>query len=502
MLVGALLWLLLIVISVTEAWSNDRPNIVVFLVDDMGIMDTSVPFLQDSDGQPKREPLNDFYHTLGMERLARQGVRFNDFHAFNVCSPTRISLHTGQNAARHRTTNWINPAQNNPGTRGPRDWNWAGLTENQVTLPRQLREAGYRTIHIGKAHFGPNNYPGSDPLRLGFDENIGGSAIGHPGSYLGAKSFGAGGTHAVPHLEKYANTDTFLTEALTLEACDAIDRAIVDRKPFFLNFSHYAVHTPFESDQRFASRYVDSGRSAQAQAFATLIEGIDKSLSDLIDHLDAAGVAEETLIFFLGDNGSDAPLGGPHEIASSAPFRGKKGSHYEGGTRTPLIVAWAKPNPQSPLQQKWSIQPDSINSGLATICDLFPTIMDIAKIPSPPEHPVDGVSLTARMAGGPAGNRAREFLVHFPHEHRDNYFTMLKLGEWKIVYHYFGMADASSRKVQLFNLSSDIAESHDLVDREPEKSVEMLRRMQELLDEFQALPPQDEFGNQVKIEIE
>ena len=91
-----------------------QPNIVVFLVDDMGVMDTSVPFLTDAAGQPKRYPLNDYYRTPAMERLAAQGIRLNNFCAMSVCSPTRISIMTGQNAARHRTTQWIKPAGNNP----------------------------------------------------------------------------------------------------------------------------------------------------------------------------------------------------------------------------------------------------------------------------------------------------------------------------------------------------------------------------------------------------
>jgi arylsulfatase A-like enzyme len=95
--------------SPLQASEGRPPNLVVFLVDDMGVMDTSVPFLTDANGQPRRYPLNEFYRTPNMERLAARGVRFNNFSAMSVCSPTRISLMTGQNAARHRTTNWINP---------------------------------------------------------------------------------------------------------------------------------------------------------------------------------------------------------------------------------------------------------------------------------------------------------------------------------------------------------------------------------------------------------
>ncbi len=109
------------------AAADPHPNIVVFLVDDMGVMDTSVPFLTDAEGRPKRYPLNDFYRTPNMERLAERGIRFSDFYAMSVCSPTRVSIMTGQNVARHRTTNWINPNRDNAGPHGPPQWNWQGL---------------------------------------------------------------------------------------------------------------------------------------------------------------------------------------------------------------------------------------------------------------------------------------------------------------------------------------------------------------------------------------
>ena len=130
-----LLFVLLLATLTTSVFSAKQPNIVVFLVDDMGIMDTSVPFLTDDDGKPGRYPLNDWYRTPAMERLAERGIRFNQFYAMSVCSPTRISIMTGQNASRHHATNWINPWQNNRGTLGPNDWSWEGLKKGDVTLP-------------------------------------------------------------------------------------------------------------------------------------------------------------------------------------------------------------------------------------------------------------------------------------------------------------------------------------------------------------------------------
>ena len=183
----ACLCLLTVAGEALAAASGDpgRPNIMVFLVDDMGVMDTSVAFLTDPHGHPKRYPLNDYYRTPSMQRLAAQGIRFNQFYAMSVCSPTRISIMTGQNAARHRTTNWINENLDNRGTNGAPDWNWTGLSKGDVTLPGRLRGSGYRTIHVGKGHFGPREHEGADPLNLGFDVNVAGAAFGAPGSYYG-----------------------------------------------------------------------------------------------------------------------------------------------------------------------------------------------------------------------------------------------------------------------------------------------------------------------------
>lgn len=130
-----------------------------------------------------------------------------------------------------------------------------------------------------------------------------------------------------------------------------MEAAVKESRPFFLYLAHYAVHSPFNADPRFADHYKDSGKPAAAQAFATLIEGMDKSLGDVLDQLEKLGVAQDTLFFFLGDNGSDAPLGAEHGVACAAPLRGKKATHYEGGMRVPFIAAWAKPDASNPLAE-------------------------------------------------------------------------------------------------------------------------------------------------------
>lgn len=474
------------------AAADAPPNIVVFLVDDMGIMDTSVPFLTDAAGKPQRYPLNDFYRTPNMDRLAARGIRFNDFSAMSVCSPTRISIMTGQNSARHRTTNWI-AQQDNRGPQGPPEWRWRGLRKEDVTLASRLKTAGYRTIHIGKGHFGPHGHEGADPQNLGFDVNVGGTSIGAPGSYYGKQDFdrvGKSPIHGVSGLERYLGTDIFLTEALTLEAKRHVSEAVARGQPFFLNLAHYAVHAPFDSDPRFAANYRASGKSPQAQAFATLIEGMDKSLGDVLDHLEALGVADNTLIFFLGDNGTDAPLGHQHEVACAAPLRGKKGSHYEGGTRVPFIAAWVKPDAAKPNQQRLPIASGAIQRQQAAVYDLFPTILGAANVGISGSHIYDGITLAPLLTGKPDVERPQRFLMHYPHApHRSDYFTVYRDGPWKVIYHYFPTKVSGGSHYQLFRLDRDPFEQQDLAATEPEELKRMMQGLIKSLEEQDALYP-------------
>jgi arylsulfatase A-like enzyme len=198
-----------------------------------------------------------------MEVLAREGMKFTQAYASAVCSPSRVSLMTGMNAARHQVTNWTLRKDQSPDPENPRmappEWNVNGLSDTTgilhtvvaKTLPMYLKEAGYTTIHVGKAHFGAKDTPGENPLNLGFDVNIAGHAAGGPGSYHGDKNFSAVWRNGdkiwdVPGLEKYYGQKINLTEALTREANQAIEEAVSEDKPFYLYMSHYTVHAPWE----------------------------------------------------------------------------------------------------------------------------------------------------------------------------------------------------------------------------------------------------------------
>ena len=458
----------------------EQPNILIFLVDDMGVMDTSVPFVVDAQGKPQVHPLNQYYNTPSMEALAKTGVRFSHFYANSVCSPSRASLLSGQYSARHKVTQWINPTGKNS---GPKGWNWEGAKAKDITLQSTLRKAGYTTIHVGKAHLGPFKHVGADPLKVGFDINIAGTAIGRPHSYYGEKDYGKGNIRAIPHLDKYHGTDTFLTEALTLEAKATLTKLAKQDKPFFMHMSHYAVHAPFNLDPRFAAKYKTSGKGKSAQAFATLVEGMDKSLGDLIMHLEDIGEAENTLVVFLGDNGSDAPLGSKTTIASSAPYRGKKGTCLEGGMRAPLIIGWAKPSADSAIQKQFPVTQGIVSKKFVHICDLMPTILKVTGTNTPKSHVQDGQELTEFMAKH-TGEHKQEFLMHFPHGHNSSNYTVLRKGDWKLVKHYGDKKQQGM--IELFNVVKDISEENELSAKMPKKVEELDKVMQSRLDDCQA----------------
>ena len=466
--------------------AGDRPNILFFLVDDMGIGDTSVPFLY-REGKPQRIPLNDLYRTPNMEKLAANGRLFTNAYAYSVCSPTRISLLTGQEAPRHRVTTWTHPKLSSIDTglvkttniKSPADWRVTGIDRSLPLLPRLLKQAGYRTLFAGKAHFGPDDTPSGDPTNLGFDLNIAGFGGGGPGSYWGTYNYSANhrtGAHVwdVPGLEKYHGTDTFLTEAITLEMNQAIESSVKTKQPFFAYMSHYAVHAPWQyPDKRFNKNYPKL--TGHALAFATLVEGMDQSLGDMIHKLNHLGVAEETLVIFFSDNGS--------AWSGDGPYRDKKGSRFEGGLRVPLIVAWAKPNPQHPLQKQFAIPTNSVEHDLVTCVDMMPTILRIAGASIPEGALIDGHDISPYFTGTPGTHRPQEFLTHFPHRHRNTLFSTYRQINWKIIYSY------ASQQWELYDLEQDPFERTNLVAARPKIAMSLAKQMVQELDSQDALYP-------------
>ncbi len=479
---AALLFLALLTGSTQSATADTpTPNIVFFFVDDMGWQDTSLPF------HTEITPLNERYRTPNMERLANQGMKFTQAYACAVCSPSRVSLMTGLNAARHMVTNWTlrkdtPPDRNHPVIQPPA-WNLNGLsstpgidrTIHAVTLPTLLRKAGYHTIHCGKAHFGAKDTPGENPLNLGFDVNIAGHAPGGPGSYLGKNNFSAAWRNAdriwdVPGLEKYHGKNIHLTEALTIEANLAVDQAVADGKPFYLYMSHYSVHAPWEADDRFLKTYTDAGLKGLPAVYASMIESMDKSLGDIMSNLQRHGIEENTILVFMTDNGC------PKQLPRNLPLRGHKITPYEGGTRVPLIVKWPG-----------TVKPGTECNDYLIIEDIFPTFLEMAGVTEIEQigGKIDGISFVPLLKQTRPADPNRPLFWHFPNTYDQPPYSSVRQGDWKLIYQHV------TRKLELYNLRDDIGETKNLATDQPERLRQLAQVLTDFLEESGALLPTD-----------
>lgn len=482
------------------AATPERPNIVLFMVDDMGWQDTSVPF------DTAATYLNHRYDTPNMERLAAMGVKMTSAYACSISSPSRCSLMTGMNQARHRVTNWT--LQLNKSTDEPNpyldmpDWNYNGIqpspginnTAVGTSFVQLLHEAGYRTIHVGKAHFGAEGTPSADPLSYGFDINIAGHAAGGPATYLSERCYGYNpdGTKwhprfATPGLEQYWQSGVFLTEALTREALKALHSVRADSAdaPFYLYMSHYAVHVPIDKDERYYDKYIARGLDDTEARYASLIEGMDKSLGDIMDYLAEAGELDNTIIIFMSDNGGldYGARGATDDGRHNSPLRSGKGSAYEGGVREPMIVYWPG-----------IVQPGTTIHDYIIIEDFFPSILEMAGVGAyAVPQTVDGRSFVPLLTGTGSADPERPLVWNTPHtwlpvEFEDKgegygQTCAIRLGDYKLVYFY------RTGVRELYDIREDIGETTDLSATMPALTEELSRRLGQYLRSVGAQRP-------------
>lgn len=451
---------------------DKRPNIILFMVDDMGWQDTSVPF------HTQKTPLNNRYNTPNMERLAAMGVKFTQAYASSVSSPSRCSLMTGVNAARHRVTNWTFtknvPTDERHETLKMPQWNVNGIQAVEdvpysfsvTSLTEILSNNGYITINCGKAHFGATDTPSANPVNLGFKVNIAGHAAGGLASYLGTERFGHNSDgepvslFAVPGLEEYWDNDVFITEALTLEAIKVLESSIEKKEPFFLYMSHYAVHVPLQADNRFVDKYLQQGLAQSEANYASMVEGMDKSLGDIMDYLESKEELENTIIIFMSDNGGYSLYGRtPPLHTQNLPLRSGKGSAYEGGIRVPMIVYW-----------NGTVNPGTTINDYVIIEDFFPSILEMAEVDSyDTKQQVDGVSFVPILRGKNIDNDSRSLIWNMPNNWiaGDNRIygigatCTIRQGDYKLIYWY------EDGKKELYNIRTDIGETDNIAESFP-----------------------------------
>jgi arylsulfatase A-like enzyme len=443
---------------------RERPNIVLFVIDDMGWTDAGCLG-------------SDYYETPNIDRLAADGTVFTDGYANAPnCAPSRACLMSGQYTPRHGVYT-VNNADRGPSERRklvPAE-NTTELSTDHATIAEVLSEAGYTNGFFGKWHLGEAGTE-TGPLQRGFDVNVGGTAVGLPPE-------GYFPPYGLPNIEG-GNDRSYLTDRLTDRAIQFI-RGNRD-SPFFCCFSHYAVHTPIQAKQYLEDRYEgkEPAGGHDDPTYAAMLHSVDDSVGRVLDTLNALELAEDTLVLFWSDNGGvggirDAGTGTVGlEITSQDPLRGGKGMLYEGGIRVPTIARWPGEIPAGETCAEPVIG-----------SDFFPTFADIADAPVPDDHAVDGESLDGLLREGePLDRDAIHW--HFPAYLDGSHGTwrttpggVVRKADWKLI-EYF-----EDNTCELYNLNDDIGEQFDLSGSVPEKAEELHDVMVEWREEVDAPVP-------------
>ena len=433
---------LLLAGAVARAAATDQKvNVIVVLVDDMGWKDLSC---QGSD----------FYETPQIDRLAASGVRFTTaYSACTVCSPTRAAMMTGQEPARLHLTDWIAGHARPHAKLRPPDWT-KQLPLEAVTVAERLKAHGYATASIGKWHLGGKDHY---PEHQGFDVNLGGTAKGQPPSYFSP--------YRISTLPEGPDGE-YLTDREADEAAAFIE-AHRDR-PFFLYLPHYGVHTPIQAKPKVVAKYAAKrpGISPRLATYAAMVESVDDAMGEILDTLDRLGIRDRTAIFFTSDNGGQAA------ITDMQPLRAGKGSAYEGGIRVPFIVSWPGVT-----------RPGSTSDVPVITPDVPATILDITGAGTAIGQPIDGRSLASPLRGGALDREALYW--HYPHYHPGGAtpHSAIRAGEWRLVHFYEDGHD------ELYDLATDPGEATNLAAARPEQTADLRARLDRWLADVDGQMP-------------
>jgi arylsulfatase A-like enzyme len=405
-----------------------RPNILIILSDDQGYHDAGFQGVQDIP-------------TPNMDSIARHGVRCtNGYVTCSVCSPSRAGLLTGRYQTRFGHENLPPPMNVDD-----------GLPLSEVTLASVLKIAGYRTGAIGKWHlgFGPQFHPN----RRGFDQFTG---------FLDAQHdyFNYGGMDPIQHNGTPVANPDYLTSYFTSEAVRFLEQN--DGRPFFLYLVDNAVHFPNQAPQSYLDRFPNINDPLR-KGYAGKMSALDDGIGQVLDTLHRLGLEENTLVFYLTDNGGPLTQLEPNG-ANNYPLRGQKGQLYEGGIRVPFVVQWKGVLPENTVYEAPVIS-----------LDIFATAVAVANVPLPVDRVYDGVNLLPHLSG--IAPDAPHDLLYWRQGGGQQY--AVRDDRYKLVF--------QDGALQLYDLQNDMSETTDLAAQMPERVTQMTKAYQAL--NSQMVPP-------------
>jgi len=469
------------------ALSADKPNVIFILADDLGAHDLGCFG-------------STFYETPNIDRLAKRGTRFTQAYAASpLCSPTRSSILVGQYPARTGITApvcHINPIYLNKElvNDGPKSRvlvanSVSRLKPEYFTLAEAFKEAGYATAHFGKWHLGHNLKPADhyEPQDQGFDSDFPHvpNAAGPGNGYLAPWKF----------IKDPTITDEVgvnIEDRMSKEAAKYI--AAHKAKPFYLNYWAFSVHGPWNARADYIEYFKSKADPKNPQhnpLYAAMVKSLDDGVGRIVQAIDDAGIADNTIIVFYSDNGGFAyppkkttPDGyADIPATSNLPLRSGKASLYEGGTREPFIFAW-------PGKAKAGATSDI----LFQTVDFYPTLLSFVGLKPHADLKLDGLDQSKALLGGESP-RDRVF-CHFPHGNAtqasvmDGFYagTYVRKGDWKLI-RFYARNDDGTDDLELYDLKNDLGERHNLAKEKPELVKELNGLIADFLKDTEAVIP-------------
>jgi len=409
----------------TIAAAASKPNILFIYADDLGYNELSCY-------GGKHVP------TPHIDSLAAGGIRLTQgYVSAPLCSPSRAGLMTGRYQTRFGH-------ENNSMASG------GGLPLTEITLANRMKTLGYATCAVGKWHLG--NSPDRLPMARGFDEYFG--VTGNPGSYF--KPSGFIDSRLSPSVRQIDDPNFYTTDAFAARAVDWIEKH--KDTPWFLYLPFNAIHSPHDATEKYLKRFANVASEKNRALFA-MTSAMDDAVGLVLNKVRALGQEENTLIFFISDNGAPAHPDG------NGVLRGQKHTTWEGGIRLPFIAQWKGHLPAGKVYDQPAVQ-----------LDVMPTCVAAAGGTVDPAWKLDGVNLLPYLTGE---NPAR------PHQDlfwRIDGMWAVRHGDWKLVH-----GRANDSPPELFNLAADISEQHDLAASQPAK-VQELQQLWSAWNSEQASP--------------
>lgn len=404
---------------------KDYPNVIVIMTDDLGYVD--VGFNGSID-----------IPTPNINRIANQGVKFtNGYTSYSVCSPSRAGFITGRYQQRFGYERNVQYRPNDP---------QMGLPQSEKTIAEIMGQVGYTSGVIGKWHLGA--HISNHPLNRGFDFFYGHLGGGHryfPEELTIEDSYSVNDEPLsyrtwIMRDHQPEKTDEYLTDEFSNEAIKFVEKNHTG--PFFLYLAYNAPHGPLQATSKYLNRF-DNIKNKKRKTYAAMVSAIDDGVGRLLDKLETLEIVENTMIFFLSDNGGPESKNG----SNNGPLRDGKSSIYEGGNRIPFAMQWTK-----------VISPMVYEHPISSL-DILPTIATLTDAPLSPERPLDGVNIIPFLKGEKQGRPHQTLYVR---KFDDDLYSV-RDGNMKLV------TKKKNTIKELYNLNNDLGEENDLANFFPEE---------------------------------